>query len=470
MILANNNRNDINDKSYRKFGIRDKMGYMFGDFGNDFTFLLSTMFLLKFYTDVMGVSAGVVGVMMMVARFLDAFTDVTMGQIADRSKSTDKGKFLPWIRWMSGPVSIASFLMYATWFQDMPMSFKIFWMFFTYILWGSVFYTSINIPYGSMASAVSPEPSDRSELSKWRTIGSSLANLAIGVVLPLVVYYTDEDGNDVLSGTKMSLAAFFCSVAAILCYILCYRLSTERVKIGQTTESFRAFELLTEIVHNRSLIGIILSSIFMLLAQLTIGGMAAYIYPNYFGNTMAQSASNVIGVVVILVCATFIVQLTDKVGKKELGVFGGLLSAGVLIVAYFLHTKNAWVFIGLYAVVSIGIGFISLITYAMITDVIDDTEVRQGKRSDGTVYAVYSFARKMGQACSSGLSGGLLSLIGYTNKTAFDENVVNGIYTISCLAPAVGFILFSLSLAFVYPLGKAKVEENVRVLAQKHGK
>lgn len=470
MTLVSNNSNDTNDNSFRKFGMRDKMGYMFGDFGNDFTFLLSTMFLLKFYTDVMGVSAGVVGIMMMVARFLDAFTDVTMGQIADRSKSTDKGKFLPWIRWMSGPVSVASFLMYATWFQDMPMSFKIFWMFFTYILWGSVFYTSINIPYGSMASAVSPEPSDRSELSKWRTIGSSLANLAIGVVLPLVVYYTDEDGNNVLSGTKMSLAAFFCSVAAILCYILCYRLSTERVKIGQTTESFNASELLTEIIHNRALIGIILSSICMLLAQLTIGSMAAYVYPNYFGNTTAQSASNVVGVVVILVCATFVVQLTDKVGKKELGVFGGLLSAGVLIVAYFLHTKNAWVFIGLYAVASIGIGFISLITYAMITDVIDDTEVQQGKRSDGTVYAVYSFARKMGQACSSGLSGGLLSLIGYTNKTAFDENVVNGIYTISCLAPAVGFILFSLSLAFMYPLGKSRVEENVRVLAEKHGK
>ena len=68
----------------KKFGIADKVGYMFGDFGNDFTFILSSMFLLKFYTDVMGVSAGLVGLMMMAARFVDAITDVTMGQIADR--------------------------------------------------------------------------------------------------------------------------------------------------------------------------------------------------------------------------------------------------------------------------------------------------------------------------------------------------------------------------------------------------
>ena len=81
-----------NNGKVRPFGIKDKLGYMFGDFGNDFTFLLSAMFLLKFYTDVMGVSAALVGLMMMAARFVDAITDVTMGQIVDRSRPGKKGK------------------------------------------------------------------------------------------------------------------------------------------------------------------------------------------------------------------------------------------------------------------------------------------------------------------------------------------------------------------------------------------
>lgn len=140
--------NDTNGK-VKPFGIKDKLGYMFGDFGNDFTFLLSAMFLLKFYTDVMGVSAALVGLMMMAARFVDAITDVTMGQIVDRSRPGKKGKFAPWIRRMCGPVAVASFLMYATYFKGMSMGFKIFWMFFTYLLWGSVCYTGVNIPYGS---------------------------------------------------------------------------------------------------------------------------------------------------------------------------------------------------------------------------------------------------------------------------------------------------------------------------------
>ena len=66
--------------------MRDKLGYLFGDFGNDFTFILSTMILSKFYTDVMGVSAGIVGTIMMLARFVDAVTDVTMGRIADHAE------------------------------------------------------------------------------------------------------------------------------------------------------------------------------------------------------------------------------------------------------------------------------------------------------------------------------------------------------------------------------------------------
>ena len=142
----------------KPFGFRDKIGYLMGDIGNDFTFVLSSTFLLKFYTDVMGVPAAVVGTILMIARFVDAFTDVTMGRICDKSKVTKNGKFKPWILRMCGPVALSSFLIYQSSLADMPLPFKIGYLFVTYILWGSIFYTTINIPYGSMASAISAEP------------------------------------------------------------------------------------------------------------------------------------------------------------------------------------------------------------------------------------------------------------------------------------------------------------------------
>ena len=98
----------------RPFGLRDKIGYLFGDFGNDFTFILSTVILSKFYTDVMGVSAGVVGTVMMLARAVDAVTDLSMGRLCDRSRPTPVGKFKPWLLRLCVPVAAASFLLYQS--------------------------------------------------------------------------------------------------------------------------------------------------------------------------------------------------------------------------------------------------------------------------------------------------------------------------------------------------------------------
>ena len=115
----------------------------------------------------------------------------------------------------------------------------------------------------------------------------------------------------------------------------------------------------------------------------------------------------------------------------------------------------------------VGLGFFNTIIWAMITDVIDDAEVKNGIREDGTIYAVYSFARKLGQAFSSGMVGGLLSLAGYTTATAFDPAVTESIFNISCIVPIVGLTAVALALIFIYPLSKKRVEDNCAELARR---
>lgn len=437
---------------------------MFGDFGNDFTFIFSSMMLQKFYSDCMGISVGVVGIMMMAARFLDAVTDVTMGQIVDRSRPTKAGKFKPWILRMCGPVAVASALMYASWFADQSMGFKIAWMFVTYLLWGSVCYTGINIPYGSMASALSADSRDRAQLSNWRSIGATLAGMVIGVVLPLLVYYTDGAGNQILSGGRVSLAAVVCSVGAIICYLLCYFLCTERVRVEQKKEKFVLSALLRGFLSNRALIGIVLASICQLLVQLTSQTMLNYLYPNYFRNIQAQSVAGAVGVLVSLVCAGFTVGLSERFGRKVLGMMAATFGAAVYFVAWLMQVENPWAFTALYGLAYVGLAVFGLICWAMLTDVIDDTQVRRGIRSDGEIYSVYSFARKIGQAASAGVTGALLTLIGYHTETAYDPQVTKGIYQLACLVPAIGYVLLAVVLGCFYPLGKKRVEENGRKL------
>ncbi len=466
---------DLTKENIQPFGIKDKLGYMFGDFGNDFTFILSSSFMMKFYTDVMGVSAGIVGMLMMLARFVDAFTDVTMGQIVDRSKPTKDGKFRPWIKRMCGPVAIASFLIYQSGFANMAMGFKIFWMFLTYILWGSIFYTSINIPYGSMASAISGDANDRTQLSTFRTIGATLAGLVIGVGTPMLAYEVAENGATVLSGPKMTIIAGVFGICAIVCYLLCFNLVRERVAVPQNTTKLDIGLMLKNIFTNRALLGIIAAAILLLLGMLGMQGMAPFVFPVYYGSASAQSASSFAGSIAVLaICAPFASKLSKKFGKKELSTVSCLAGAAVYIVCLIVRPANPFVYVAFYTAAYIGLGFFNTIIWAMITDVIDDAEVRNGVREDGTIYSVYSFARKLGQAFSSGMIGAVLTAIGYSDAVAANPSaypgVLSGIFTWSCLIPAIGLIAVGLALIFIYPLNKQKVEENVATLAAKAAK
>lgn len=455
--------------SGRPFGLRDKVGYMFGDFGNDFTFLLSSMFMLKFYTDVMGITAGVVGGLMMVARFVDAVTDVTMGQIVDRSKPTKDGKFKPWIKRMCGPVAIASFLIYQSAFANMAYGFKVIWMIVTYILWGSIFYTAINIPYGSMASAISADSKERTELSTWRTIGATLAGLVIGVGTPMFAYVV-VNGNTVLSGSRMTIIAGLFSILAIVCYLLCFHMVRERVPVEANNQKLDIGKLLSSLITNRALLGIIAAAILLLLGQLSMQGLAGFVFPNYYGSAAAQSASSLwSSIAVLVICAPLATKISAKIGKKELSVTSSLLGAAAFLICLILKPQNPYVYVVFYSLAFAGIGFFNTVIWAMITDVIDDAEVRNGVREDGTIYSVYSFARKLGQAFSSGLVGALLSMVGYTKATAFDPVVTEGIFRISCIVPIISMVAVALALAFIYPLNKRKVEENVTELKRRRG-
>ena len=122
----------------------------------------------------------------------------------------------------------------------------------------------------------------------------------------------------------------------------------------------------------------------------------------------------------------------------------------------------------------LGLGMFSMVSWALITDVIDYSELRNGVREDGSVYALYSFARKLGQALAAGLSGWLLEGIGYDSVAASSgavqtESVLSGIFNISTLVPALGFLLLGLVLWFWYPLHKKQVDANVAALKIKHG-
>jgi GPH family glycoside/pentoside/hexuronide:cation symporter len=446
----------------RPFGFKDKLGYLFGDFGNDFFFILVSSFLMVFYTDVFHLNPAAVGGLFLVARLWDAIADVSWGRFIDTRKTGKNGKFRPWIFRMSFPLVICGVLMFVH-IPGMSNGFYTAWAYVTYIVWGTL-YSTVNIPYGSMASVISGDPVERTALSSWRTLGSMLAGLVINVAGPMILFVNNKaDANHFLLG------AVIFGVLAIACYMACYKMTTERIVLEEKTKSqMNLGKTLKGLGKNKPLILFLLAALIFMIGFMLIGAVNTYLFKDYFGNAKALSMVGLLQSVAVFVAMPFIKPLVAKFGKKEVASAGLLLAAVVYGILYFLPNLTATQFIGILAIAMLGYGIFNLVIWAFVTDVIDYHEYLTGLREDGTVYSIYSFARKVGQAVAGGVGGAAIASVGYNPALqAQSQYTLHGIHTLGTLVPALILLVVFVIVAFLYPLNKKRTAQLAIDLAEK---
>ncbi|MBQ2696623.1 MAG: MFS transporter, partial [Clostridia bacterium] len=264
---------------------------------------------------------------------------------------------------------------------------------------------------------------------------------------------------------------FIFGILSLICYALCYALTKERVTPPPKEKDISFKAALRGMLKNRSLWAIIAAAIVLLLSSLLSNTMNLYLFMDYFKSKEAMSVAGLLQTACTLILAPFSVTIAEKFGKKEASGVAVLFSSVIFFLLYMLRVRNPWTFCGLLFIGNLGVGLFNLMIWAFITDVIDSQEVLTHSREDGTVYAVYSFARKIGQALAGGLGGYALTLIGYISST---ENlvqapeVVERIYTVSTLIPAICYFIVALILIFWYPLSKRKITENQKIIKERH--
>lgn len=452
----------------KTFGMRDQIGYMIGNIGNDLTFAFAGSFFMVFYSNVMGVSPALIGTLFGVARLVDAFTDIGMGAIADNSKTTKEGKFRPWLKRMAIPVGLASILMYNIFIVDWPLTAKIVYMFVSYLLWGSFAYTSINIPYGSLASVITKNPEGRAKLSTFRSIGSMLVAAVIGYVVPLVIY--TQDGQ-VINSNFFWLSVVLGSLAAIS-YLICYFMVEERVELPDNTEKFSFKEFFSDLVvlfKDRGFLGLMLATMFHLFGLIAFQQLMQYLFIDYFQDTTLLPYAGLAMSFGGLLAAPFVGKITERFGKKEAGAVSLIAGGLVHIIAYFMQIEQPIYYVLVVLVSNLVMGYFTMAMYAYVTDVIDDYQINHEDRKDGTIYSVYSFIRKVGQALAGFIAGASLTMIGFQEATGGQqvvqtEEVSEGIYALATLIPGVAIVTAGLILLFLYPLSKGRVAENQELL------
>lgn len=451
------------------FDWRDKVGYAFGDLGNCFILGLVNSFLTIYYTNALGISGATVGVLFLTARFIDAFADVTVGRLADVTPLTKNGRFRPWVRWVKYPFCMITVILFLPFVKDWSMTGRVIYVFITYLVYG-ILNSCINIPYGSMASAISDNPDHRASLSTSRSVGSAIGGATTGFVIPLLVYQTASNGQKTVSASRFFMVSIMCAVIAFACYLVIYKMTTERVQV-EKTEKVSVGHLLKGLFTNKALMALVFADFFLVINQNLSGTLATYLFTDYFKNSTALSIALLFTYGTVVVLAPFATKLIATFGKKEASIVCLAFGTAMYLIMYFLHLTNPWIYLVLLFLATLGSGMFNLMVWAFITDVIDYHQYLTGYREDGTVYGVNSFARKVAQAVGGFIGGFMLTAIGYISSTTGGAQqtpqVINRIYAIGNLIPAACMFLGMLTLIIFYPLNKKKIDAVDASLAER---
>ncbi|NIK77138.1 GPH family glycoside/pentoside/hexuronide:cation symporter [Paenibacillus castaneae] len=458
--------NDIvipSTEKVRKFGNRDKIGYMFGDMGNDLFFALIGGYLMLFYTDIYGISAAAAGMILLVARVLDAIFDIAWGSFIDSRPVGPRGKFRPYLLFSAIPVTAFGVLT----FMHFPVneSWKVVVASIAYIVWGLA-YSTINIPYGSMASVITTDPIERTSLSTFRTLGALLANVFIMVVAPMIIF---GSGKSPTAQGFLTIAAI-CAVLANVFYFSSYKLSVERVRVSKPSKKNNLLKSLKGIAKNRALLGLMLTSFGFLASYMTVNALTPYLFKDYFHAPNLIALSGLIGLASSFLAMPIISPLAKRFGKKETATIGLIIAFVVNTLMFLLPITSPYVYMVLNCISGFGLAFLNILIWALVSDCIDNQERITGNREEGTVYSVYSLVRKIGQAAAGGIGGFALVAAGYNSGIAEQsEKVAAGIKSIITLVPALGSLIALLSIYLLYNLTKknlVKLNEELTIMRQ----
>jgi glucuronide carrier protein len=437
----------------KKLTWRNYSGYAAGDAANNLAFSMSTMFLLLYYTNVVGVSAAALGTMFLLIRFWDAIADLVAGRLVDAKKPGRLGKFRPFILWFSLPLLLSSMAIFSAkiFFPDINVTQGLIYAYITYTVMGTL-YSLVNIPYGSISPAMTQVSTERAKLASWRVWGSNITILMLAfVVAPQIKRYAgDADG---LQRSLFITTAIFVVVGMAL-YL--YTVATVKEQVYREVAAPTLRESFGALAKNAPLMWLCASSLAFLTGMIVLSTLAAY-YAIYVLNDAQYIAWNSVAQTVgTFAIAAFIPAIVRRFGKKNgylvLGVVG--VVAGVLLA--YVPPSAPLLAVLAFALMGVGVGGVNTLMWALEADTVEYGEWKSGVRTEGTTYALFSFTRKMGQALGGAAGAYALGWVAFNSQAATEgapqaQSTVDGIQFWTGALTA-GFILMALAIMWFYPL------------------
>ena len=451
-------------KEIRKFGIRDQIGYVCGDMAGSFVNLYVDAFFLTFCTYVLGIKAAWMGSMFLFARLWDAFNDPMIGSFPDRWQIGKSGdKFKPYIKIAMIPLAISGLLCFAD-VSSWGSLAKHVWFVFAYIVYG-MSYTGTSMPFGSMASVVTNDPIERTKLSRARSIGGTIVGIGAISLVPQFVF--NKAGEVVPSGFFKVAVVF--GILSMICYCLLLHFTTERVRQPKVEgEKFNYGKVLKSVFKNRPMLGVMLATVGSLLFITGNSQLGSYLYKEFYHAPQVLTLVSLISIPIMLVFFPLIPKLSQKYGKRNVILVCSGYNLVISLILFMMPIQNVYLFLVINTLATSGQTAFTMLIWAFVTDCIDYHEYQTGERSDGSLYSIYTFSRKIGSTLASTIASFSLGAIGYISGIEAQTAAVAGhIRSLCTFIPVATCVLELLGIGLVYNLTNKKTTEMYAVLKKR---
>ena len=450
------NRNSINQG---KISLKEKISYGLGDLGNNCLFDLGQIYLLKFYTDSLGLPAATAGLVFLVTKIWDAFSDISIGTWVDNRKKIGKrGKFRPFMLYAAFPLALMTVVSFTT--PNFSLTGKTVWAFLTYMAFGSV-YSLFNIPYGSMIPAMTRDVKERSDLAAWRWAGANTGLLIATVVfMPIVVAF-----NKMQTGYIVAASVF--ALIGLIFQFTCYANVKERyVDVKPKRDKGSILRDYKSLLKNAPLLILCLANLFSFTAFNAKLAIQTYFCEYSLHDRKLVSPLGFFSIGCVYLGVLIVPFLVRSYGKKATYIMGaGIWAVGDLLAWFFVSTPLSLILFSCLAF--FGSSFINTLNWAFISDAVEYGEWKTGNRSEGLVYSFFIFFRKLSQAMAGLIPGLVLTMVGYVPNIEQTSKALAGIRGLMFIYPGVLVLVTFITMAIGYKLTDSRYKEIVAELNER---
>ena len=411
--------------------------------GQNLIYFLVYQFLMLFYTDVVGITAGAVGTMFLIARIFDAVNDPIMGIIVDKT-NLEGGKFIPWIKLVIFLMPLTTVILFIKVGGGGINS--LIYAYITYLIWG-IIYTISDVPIFALATVMTHNSNERVTLISIGRIGAGLGSVIISLFFMTLL------SKIAWTGTVLLLATL-----ALLSMLPLRYLGRERY-VYQQKEVLSLKKIFSFVLNNKYLL-IFYGAIIM--ASLTNTSTVSI---NYFaiynlGNESYISTLTIANMIPMLLVPFVLPPLIKRYGKKKIFIMAFIVAILSSLVFYLIGYSNI-VWVHLFTTIK-GIAQVPTFMIGLFTvDCIEYGTYTTNERAEGISFSLQTFTAKLSAAVAGAISGFVLERVGYEAGVIQTPQTLNGIWNMYVLYPIFGAVIAIIIMWRYYDLTETQVDDMI---------